>query len=87
MAEEKKESMTAPEGESLTTLLQKNLERSDEILRLSKEIKVFIRWQQAWGFIRLLIIVVPIILGFIYLPPLIREAMDSYQSLFSLKRF
>ena len=87
MSEEKKESMTAPEGESLTTLLQKNLERSDEILKLSKEIKVFIRWQQAWGLIRLLIIVVPIILGFIYLPPLIREAMDSYQSLFSLKRF
>ena len=87
MSEEKKEPIKMSENESLQLLLQKNLEHSEEILKLSRQIKSFIRWQQAWGLIRLLIIIVPIVLGFIYLPPLIKEAMESYKSLFSLRRF
>lgn len=68
--------------ENIADLLRANLERSEEILKVSREIKIFIRWQQVWGFLRLLIIIVPIVLGFIYLPPLIKEAMQSYKSLF-----
>jgi len=68
--------------DDLAELLRANLKRSEEILKISREIKIFIRWQQVWGFLRLLIIIIPIVLGFIYLPPLIKEAMQSYKSLF-----
>ncbi len=64
----------------LTELLRANLERSEEILEISKSIKRYIRWQQFWGISRLLLIAIPLIIGFIYLPPLIREAFDSYKS-------
>lgn len=66
----------------IVELLRANLKRSEEILKVSREIKVFIRWQQVWGILRLLLILAPVILGFIYLPPLIKEAMQSYGSLF-----
>lgn len=68
------------ETKSLAALLQANLERSEEILHISKDIKRYIRWQQIWGILRLLLIAIPIILGFIYLPPLIMEAIESYKS-------
>ena len=66
---------------NLNELLQANLERSEEILQISKDIKRYIRWQQIWGILRFLLIVIPIIIGFIYLPPLIMEAIESYKSI------
>jgi DNA-binding transcriptional LysR family regulator len=71
------------EGQSdkLTDLLQANLERNEEILQISREIKKYMRWQNIWGTIRTLLIVAPIIVGFIYLPPLIKDYIASYQSL------
>jgi len=68
------------ESKNLTELLQVNLERSEEILEISKDIKKYIRWQQIWGILRLLLIVIPLIIGFIYLPPLIMDAIESYKS-------
>jgi len=67
--------------EEVTKLLQANLERSEEILKISQEIKKYIHWQNIWGISRLLLIVIPLIIGFIYLPPLIKEVFQSYQSL------
>lgn len=56
-------------------LLQENLARDQEILKAIKDIKRHIRWQQIWSTLRFLIIIIPIILGFIYLPPLIKDAL------------
>ena len=41
-------------------------------------VKNFIKWQNIWATIRLLIVAVPIIVGFIYLPPLIKEYLNNY---------
>ncbi len=65
----------------LIELLRANLEQSKEILKISQEIKSYIKWQNIWSILRFVIIVVPIILGFIYLPPLIKEVFQSYRSL------
>ncbi len=65
----------------LKELLRANLERSEEILKICQETKTYIRWQNIWAVLRFLLIFVPIILGFIYLPPLIKEALQSYKSL------
>jgi len=65
-----------------TKLLRDNLACSQEILDKIKDIKKYIFWQQTWGVIRLLIILVPVVLGFIYLPPLIRNSIEQYRNLF-----
>lgn len=65
----------------LVELLKTNLERSEEILKISREVKVYLRWQNIWGIVRILVIVVPIVLGFIYLPPLFKDVFQSYRSL------
>lgn len=62
-------------------LLQANLERNEEILQISREIKKYMRWQNIWGIVRTVVVVAPIILGFIYLPPLISQYIESYKSL------
>jgi len=63
-------------------LMQENLQQTREILKAVKDIQNNIKLQQLWGLLRFLIIIVPIILGFIYLPPLIKEIVASYQSFF-----
>lgn len=62
-------------------LLQTNLARSEEILGRLKFIKKYIFWQQVGSVVRVLIILIPIVIGFIYLPPLIRDSIGSYQDL------
>jgi hypothetical protein len=46
-----------------------------------KKIKLYIRWQKIYSLFVVLLIVVPIILGFIYLPPYVRELLDAYKSI------
>lgn len=52
---------------------------SVELAKISadiKKIKVYIRWQKTYSFLTVLLIVIPIILGFLYLPPYIRQILD-----------
>ena len=69
------------EGEKLESLLQDNLESTAKILKDIRLIKKSLRWQRIWSVFRFLLIVVPIILGFIYLPPLIKETLETYRNL------
>ncbi len=65
----------------LINLLRTSVEQNTEILKISRDIKNYMRWQNIWGTLRLLLILGPIILGFIYLPPLIEQYISSYKSL------
>ncbi len=62
-------------------LLQLNLEKTEEILKISRDIKNYIKWQRIWSTVRLILIIAPIIIGFLYLPSLFREYVDSYKSI------
>jgi hypothetical protein len=62
-------------------LVEENIKLSEEILEISKKTKRYIFFQQIYGVIKLLIIVVPIILGIIYLPPLLEDALSQYTDL------
>ncbi len=66
--------------EKLEGLLQDNLKSSAEVLKAVNSIKKYIRWQQVWSTLRFILIAIPIALGFIYLPPLIKDALDSYKT-------
>lgn len=66
------------ENQEIKELLEKNLALSEKMVEDLARVKNFIKWQNIWSTVRLLIIVIPIILGFIYLPPLIKESLGNY---------
>ncbi len=59
--------------EQLKKLMQENVEYSKEIYRLSLQVKRYIFWGRIMSAIQLLFILVPIILGLVFLPPLIGD--------------
>ena len=64
----------------LTRLLQENLAKNEEILLLTKQIKTYIHRQIIWSVFRLFLILAPIILGIMYLPPIIKEFIEKITS-------
>jgi hypothetical protein len=67
--------------DEIKKLLEKNLEMTEEILVMTKKIKSHVTFQKVMSAIYFLIIVVPIVLSFIYLPPLLKDAFNEYQGL------
>ena len=75
--------------EELKKLIKKNIKLSQENKELLekdhemiKKIRRFVITSQiTWG-LKLIIIVVPIILGILYIPPLFRDFLDKYQKFF-----
>ena len=77
---EKKEDKNS-NNDDFKKLLELNLEKNQEILLISKEIKRYMKGQQIWSTLRFLLIFIPIILGFIYLPPLLQDLFAQYRDL------
>jgi hypothetical protein len=67
--------------QEIKELLEKNLALSLEIAESLKHVRSFIKWQNIWATARLLIVLVPLIIGFLYLPPLIKEYLSNYQQI------
>ena len=65
----------------LEELLQENLKYSRAIYADTQKIRHYMLWRFIFNLIWLALIVAPIILAFIYLPPVLRELYDSYQNL------
>jgi len=65
----------------LAKLMQDNLARSEEILTTVRQIKTYMFWQQVWAGFRFFLIAIPVVLGVIYLPPLIKDIFESYRNL------
>lgn len=63
-------------------LMRRNLEISEEILKKTEYIKSYVKWQKIWSIINVLLIVIPIIIGIVYLPPLIKNYLDNFTSLY-----
>ncbi len=72
------------EVKELKELAEKNIKLSEEVLELSKKINGFVIWQRIFGVIKILIIIVPIILGIMYLPSLLGGVLDTYKELLGL---
>ncbi|MDB5194337.1 MAG: hypothetical protein JWN50_351 [Parcubacteria group bacterium] len=50
-------------------LLIRTAKLSEENNRLLRSVKSTLRWNQIWGFVKVLIIIVPFIIGYIFLQP------------------
>ncbi|MDD2807924.1 MAG: hypothetical protein PHW95_05410 [Patescibacteria group bacterium] len=69
----------------LKDLLEKNLKLSNEILTLTKKFHHWMIWQRAWGTLKFILIIVPLILGLIYLPPLLNSILGPYQNVLKVQ--
>jgi len=66
------------ENNDLKQMLQANIALSQEILGVAIYIKKYIVWQKIFTYLKLLIILVPIILAVIYLPPFFRDIYQTF---------
>ena len=72
--------------EEIKEVLKKNLELTQDVHRMVKKINKFIIWQQIFGVIKILLIVVPLVLGIIYLPSLLQNALEPYKELLEVSQ-
>lgn len=72
----------AQSQQQLPKLLQENLRISKDLQIMMRKVNHWIVWQRVWGLLKILIIVIPIILGAIYLPPLLKKISQPYQEIF-----
>jgi hypothetical protein len=75
------EQKSRTENDEIRELIRKNYELTQEIHTMTKKIKGYITFQKVMSFIYLVLIVGPIILSFIYLPSLLKNALGPYQEL------
>jgi len=66
---------------SLKELVEKNIKWSQVIYEQNKKIKSRLTWMVVGSYLRLAIIIIPIILALIYLPPLLKGVFSQYSSL------
>ena len=62
-------------------MFERSLKMAEENNRLLKKMDRRARLAMIWGLIKIAIIAIPLILGYLYLEPYINEAINNYQSL------
>jgi len=66
----------------LRELIEKNIKWSQVVYEQNRRISRRLAMMVVGNYLRLLLIIVPIILGIIYLPPIFEEFFSQYQQLF-----
>ena len=61
-------------------LLERTLKLSEENNRILRKMQRVASWGVIWGFIKIAIIVVPLVAGYIYLQPFLGQAMANFNS-------
>jgi len=67
----------APLQEQVKKLLEENLAYSKEIYQLARKTKSYILWGRIMNLVSLLFVMVPIILGLIYLPSILNSTLSK----------
>ncbi|MBI2065695.1 MAG: hypothetical protein HYT68_01355 [Candidatus Zambryskibacteria bacterium] len=62
-------------------LLMRVAKLSEENNRILRKMQKAARWAILWGFIKIAIVVVPLVVGYIYLQPFFEQAIDNYNSI------
>lgn len=74
---------TGEKQEDIKNLLEENIAISKAILKSAEKTKHYIFWSQIASWIKLLLILIPIILAIIYLPALLEKASTQMRSIFN----
>jgi len=64
-------------------LLENNTQDMKEIKTMVNHINTYVAWQKIFAWLKLIIIIIPLTIGLIYLPPLVREAYQKILSILS----
>ncbi|MEK7202963.1 MAG: hypothetical protein AAB653_01480 [Patescibacteria group bacterium] len=70
--------------EEIKKLLEKNIKLTEETHAMAKKIKGYLAFQHLLGIFYLIMIIAPIILGIIYLPPLLGDLIDQYKTVLDI---
>ncbi len=71
------------EPSDLKSLIEKNIKWSQVIYEQNRAIKRRLTFMVLGNYLRLLMIILPLIVGFWFLPPLIKQLVGQYQGLFN----
>jgi len=61
-------------------LLERALKLSEENNQILRKIERRAQWAVLWGFIKVAIIIVPLVVGYLYLQPLLDQALENFNS-------
>lgn len=75
------------DNRDLKKMLETNIALNREILDIAVYIKKYIVWQKIFAYLKLLIIVIPIILAVVYLPPFFKTLLDSLKDLGGMEAY
>jgi len=70
--------------EQIKELLEENKKINQETLELVKYIRRYVVFQQVFGVIKVLLILIPVVLGIIYLPPILDKIFEQYSRVLDL---
>lgn len=73
---------TESEYQELKQLILETKKIAEEGRRYALAARNYVRWLQITGALKLIVIAIPIVLAFIYLPPYLSKLIESYRSLF-----
>ena len=62
-------------------LLERTLKLSEENNQILRKMQRVARWGILWGFIKVAIIIVPLVAGYIFLQPFLEQAMENYSGI------
>jgi len=65
----------------LKDLLDENINLTRDLEERVKKIHSYVKWQRSFTLIKIFIIIVPIVLGIIYLPPIFKDLINPYQEI------
>ncbi len=72
--------------EELENIVKENLELTRQIKQEVDDIKKHIFWSKVWGFTKVILIVLPLIVAYIYLIPVFGNVLKQYTDLLDLKQ-
>ena len=62
-------------------LLERTLKLSEENNKILRKMQRAAKWAIVWGFVKVAIIVVPLVLGYIYFQPFLGQVMDNFNNI------
>ena len=62
-------------------LLERTLKLSEENNQILHKMQRAARWAILWGFIKVAIIIVPLVVGYLYLQPFLGQAKENFNSI------
>lgn len=70
--------------DDIQKILEEIRDLSRENHKMTKKIKRFVTISEVMGIIKLALIITPIVLGFIYLPPILKDIANTYKNLLGI---